>query len=595
MISRKTVGAVLAGLVFTMGAWAEPKVALTLKGSDGLANKEVKSLVDKLGEIGYEPAGINENIQDAYFEKYHEKNLDNLSFYTITDTTAMRPLLLENPKFGAFSPFNLLVYKTLKENITWYGKLEPQAILDIIGEKDPKRSAAYTAMHHKLDAFIGKELKPVHTKTVDYAKLAKKPMLEMVKTFKRPDDISDFMDEFEDAYEGAFEDANFIIAGFYDFKETYTDGKLPFDKYDAYWAYSLCHFVFSNAIFNHGDPQAGVFAPCSVYFYIEKGSNKLHMGMATVENWMTMTGVTDPKKLAMMKDIDENIIKVMKKLGFEEEGAVQAVTPAAKVTPVAKKPQMHSAIKHGAKYQIGKRLEKVPTYLVAGLSSKDAVNAALQKAGFQVLSSTELLPGETVLSITDPTLQKAGGFASVINLLVNTKSGEVRVQNPDYFARAYLGKKYQQDMLKLTLQALQNALGDLYASEETLKSGDIAGYHFMMGMPYFEDQITLAKGSTLADKLKEKKEVLYTLKLADGSLLVGQTVGKRTRKFLKKIGVTHNACILPYRVLITADEARMLDPKFYLALSLPHLSMGEFMKIATIPDSIKKDLAKVYK
>ncbi|NEW60366.1 hypothetical protein GSY74_03650 [Sulfurovum sp. bin170] len=39
----------------------------------------------------------------------------------------------------------------------------------------------------------------------------------------------------------------------------------------------------------------------------------------------------------------------------------------------------------------------------------------------------------------------------------------------------------------------------------------------------------------------------------------------------------------------------VLDPKYYLALSLPLLSMTEFMKIATAPDQIVKDIKRAYK
>jgi hypothetical protein len=47
--------------------------------------------------------------------------------------------------------------------------------------------------------------------------------------------------------------------------------------------------------------------------------------------------------------------------------------------------------------------------------------------------------------------------------------------------------------------------------------------------------------------------------------------------------------------MIQNGKATILDPKYYLALSLPNLSMGKFMKIATTPDSIEKEIKKSYR
>ncbi len=591
---KRMVRILLIASLLVVGMYANEKVSATFRGSDGLKNKEIKALIGKLGSIGYEAAGINENIQDAYFEKYHEKTLDYLSFYSVTNEKAMRELLLAYPRYGAFSPFNLLPYKKQNENKTWYGYLNPDAVMEVIGDTDPKRAEAYRKMHADLDALVEKEMKPQYTKKITYQTIAKKPMLEMVRTIDRSKNLEDVLDDFWDAHDEAFEDAEFIIAGFFDFKEAYTDAKLPFDKYDAFWINILCHFKFSNSVFNHGDPQAGVFAPCSVYFYIEKGSNKLHMGMATVENWATMAGVSDPVKIKSMLEIDKKIVKVFHKLGFVEEGKAKSVATEKKTATVQKAAAV-SAIKHGAKYIVGKVLKNTPAYLVAEADSVANVSDKLKSNGFEILATTQILEGESVLTVTNAALKKTHSFASVLNVLVNTTAHEVRTQNPDYLGRAYLGKVYKEGMFDETIQSLQAALGALYASEEMLKTEDIKGYHFMMGMPYVDDTIMLASGKNLPEKAQKSDKVSYVLALPNGATLVGHSLSKRTSKFLKKIGVTQNAALLPYTVLIKQDEAMMLDPKFYLALSLPQLSMGEFMKIATIPDAIKKELSKIYK
>ena len=168
MIFERIVRVVLAAALLIGMAHAAEKVSATFRGSDGLKNKEMKALVSKLESIGYEAAGINENIQDAYFEKYHEQTLDYLSFYSVTNEKAMRELLLAYPRYGAFSPFNLLPYKKQGEGKTWYGYLNPDAIMEVIGDTDPERAKAYRKMHADLDALVEKEMKPQYTKTITY-------------------------------------------------------------------------------------------------------------------------------------------------------------------------------------------------------------------------------------------------------------------------------------------------------------------------------------------------------------------------------------------------------------------------------------------
>ena len=47
--------------------------------------------------------------------------------------------------------------------------------------------------------------------------------------------------------------------------------------------------------------------------------------------------------------------------------------------------------------------------------------------------------------------------------------------------------------------------------------------------------------------------------------------------------------------MIIGKKAVILDPKYYLALSIPQLRMSEFMKIASAPGEIEKDVKRAYK
>jgi uncharacterized protein (DUF302 family) len=144
-------------------------------------------------------------------------------------------------------------------------------------------------------------------------------LTKLVKTFEKPDDMEEFIDDFVMAHDGQFTKHNFIIAGFIDLKFEYGDMDLDFDKYDAYWVSLLCHFQFSNSIFNRGKPEAGMFAPCSIYFYIPKGKNELHVGYSSVNNWISGLDFKDPKRIEYMRKIDAEVVQTFEELGFKRE------------------------------------------------------------------------------------------------------------------------------------------------------------------------------------------------------------------------------------------------------------------------------------
>jgi len=229
----------------------------------------------------------------------------------------------------------------------------------------------------------------------------------------------------------------------------------------------------------------------------------------------------------------------------------------------------------------------------------------LKKAGFTILGVTKVDKSGKYNSIifTNDTLKatanaKGRGFIATMKLLVDDENRKVRVTNPDYFARAYMQADYKAGMLDSITSSLKKEFGPFTGSSDKLSSDTLHKYHFMFGMPYYEDVIKLAKGTTaeLVTKAESnaKDNHIFTLKLSDDRYLVAVDIKKRTKKFVKKIGL-HNGAILPYTILIENGKAVAMSPKYYIALSYPLLSMTEFTTIATVPGAIKKELSKLFK
>lgn len=285
---------------------------------EGDKEKEYMSMVnEKIGTIGFVLSDPHERINDAYKTKYGGTNLDNLGFFSITKDADIGPLLLKEPSLGGFSPFNLHIYKKQSENKTYVGHVTPETMLDITGVKDAGVRAKFIATFPALDSMIEKEIGK-KVEIVEYSALPAKPMMTFELPIERGASLETAIADFQGKFEEKFEENQYIIAGYKDVKAAMTDANIAFDRYDAYWVYSLCHFKFSEGIFNQGRPEAGVFAPCSMYMYIEKGSNKIMVGMPRLATWIAVMGIKDQKMVDSIYALDKEITQIMTDLGAKE-------------------------------------------------------------------------------------------------------------------------------------------------------------------------------------------------------------------------------------------------------------------------------------
>ncbi len=118
------------------------------------------------------------------------------------------------------------------------------------------------------------------------------------------EDVEDELDGLETELEGSLETAGFIIAGFNQLGEDFTEA--GYDKYDFFDAYSICKLPVIFEV-HKTHPEAGALAPCTGYLYKEKGSSEVHLAYPSVYNWFSSLAIEDKASV----DILENAQKVM--------------------------------------------------------------------------------------------------------------------------------------------------------------------------------------------------------------------------------------------------------------------------------------------
>lgn len=635
----------------------------------GNIEEKYNDLVEnKLKKIGFTLVNPHKRVNYMYETKWGSTALDVLSFMPIVNDKSILPLLNIDPRIAGFSPFNLVIHKKKNENVTHVGHLVPEAMLDILGIQDTeirdKFTAPFTALDQTINQVLGED-----TSTLSYTKLPKNTMIQYAYTFERPEDLDDFIDEFQNTFSLAFMKKEYLIAGFHDFMETSDDAEEILNNYDLFWTYLLCHLEFSYNMFDNDNarPEAGLYAPCTMYMYVKKNTNTLILGMNRLHTWADTLAIKDPKKIKLIDALDHEIPSILESLGMKAipqgNPLLQKEIPFVKKdTNISHTPSTHTQIIQvgdhtidieipqapkviqveanknkptsslsGRSITFSKRVPpgytphsfdtqkvntketevstnvgevshgKIAAYLRGALIDLSTATKKLKNAGFEVLTSTPINKKEDLISVifTHPLLKtlankKNRGFIASLRLLVDTKEKTISITNPIYMAKGFLQDAFDEKISKEILDLLLSEFTGLHNAKDTLKYQLLTKYQFMKGMPYYQDMVEVASGNNLLEKVQNNTNVVFQQTLENGSTLIGIKLGKRTSKFIKRIG-RNNAAILPYPILIEDGKAKILDPKYYISFMYPLLTMSEFMTIATVPDAMIKDCEKIFK
>jgi len=615
-----------------------------------------------LKTIGFNLTNPHIRVNDQYETKYGSTILDVLSFLPVVNDKVILPLLNIDPRIAGFAPFNMLIYKKLDENVTHVGHLMPKTMLDILEIENKEVREKFTATFPALDKMIESEFNSTK-KLMPYAKLPETTMINFEYEFDAPEDLDEFIDDFQNRFELAFINKEYLIAGYHNFMEATENAEEILSGYDAFWTYSLCHLEFSYGMFDQegARPEAGLFAPCTMYIYIRKGTNKMVVGMFRLHNWSDTLDMKDERRLKLVEKLDKEIPEILTAFGMKATKNVntlleQSPVKSEKVAPATLKKVMQSRsvpkvgalpalppvpkvpeaiqlnhsnditdrsikfskrvppnyiphrldnikkVKSSANTRIGEVSQgRISAYLRAKFMDAKTVEEKLKAAGFDIVATVPVNKKGTLLSVvfTDESMLKIAskenrGFMASLRVLVDSKEKTISITNPIYMAKGFLQNDYNEKAAKKILDKLITQFSGLKNSKDLLKFQLLAKYQFMNGMPYYENMIEVASGDDLLERIKDNKKVVFTQTLENGSTLIGIKLGKRTRKFTKRIG-RNNAAMLPYPVLIENGKAKILDPKYYISYMYPMLKMSEFMTIATIPDAIVKDAQRVFR
>jgi len=276
----------------------------SVENSDGkITAKTIESSFKKAGFY----ISDNRDMNTPFKKQFGETDFKIYNLFTLYNIEQVQELSKKYSNFGLFAPMSMSIYTKKGENTINVSSLTAATMAKIMGiPADNKQLIA-------IENLVTKALKDAMPKGVfkSFKYKVSKTDKKLVSSYTMemdPEEWEDEKDEVQMTFEGELKPNGFVQAGFtdvnYDFKEN------KYNKFDFYDVYSICKLP---VIYNVAKtrPEAGAFAPCSLYMYKESGKNIMHMAYPNVYNWISSLSIDDKKAIDALEDAQKRMVDIL--------------------------------------------------------------------------------------------------------------------------------------------------------------------------------------------------------------------------------------------------------------------------------------------
>jgi uncharacterized protein (DUF302 family) len=301
---RRAIGAILlAGLSLQ----AQEVLVYTAPNPEGKVTAETieKAFVDTGFTISE-----NRDMNLPYTKQFNETPFSVYNLFTFYAKAEAISLAKTYPQIGLFAPISMSFWTKKGETTISASVLTAKTLATIL--EIPADSPEIKKIGEMTRKALELALPGGHYETLAY--IPGKPEGERVSAFSLEmgnDEWEDAKDEFQMEFEGMLATDGFVMAGFTDLN--YEMKEHGYEGYDFYDVYSICKLpVIYNAAKTR--PEAGAYAPCSLYMYKKKDEEMMHIAFPSVYNWMGSLAIEDKVAIDELKDAQMRMEKILKSL-----------------------------------------------------------------------------------------------------------------------------------------------------------------------------------------------------------------------------------------------------------------------------------------
>ena len=301
---KQILKGILLGSLLISGLIGADIEVFTSENSDGkITAKTIEEAFTKAGFF----VSANRDMNLPFKKQFKETTFDTYTLFTFYQKDQVLALAKKYENVGLFAPMSMSIYTKKGDKTISVSSLSAEAMQKIMNIPADEKLLI------DLRALVVKTLKIAMPngkfETLPYKIEATKKAL--VTNFSMEIDAKDWddeLDEFKMDFSGQLALNGFIIAGENNLGDEFEESN--YTGFDFYEVYSICKLpVIYTIAKNH--PEAGAFAPCSLYISKKKDEDKMNIAFPSVYNWMSSMALTDKKDLLELKDAQQRIEKIL--------------------------------------------------------------------------------------------------------------------------------------------------------------------------------------------------------------------------------------------------------------------------------------------
>jgi uncharacterized protein (DUF302 family) len=313
----------LSGLM-AVDAKTTPKSAVLSELKTEISTQDVQIFTSDNSDGKITPKTIEEAfVKEGFFISEHrdmnapfkatfkDTSFDVYNLFTVYRKDTVRNLAVEYPEIGLFTPMSMSIYTKKGDKSISVAFLSASANARMMSI--PEDNAEIVSLGKSVIAALHAAMPKGKLETVSYK--MKKPEGDLIAratlTLEEDADWEEVKDDFQMEFEGELAPAGFILAGFTDLGYDFEENNIT--AYHYYDTYSICMLkVIYEVAKEH--PEAGAFAPCSMYMYQKTDDNKVHMAFPTVHKWISATAIEDKPSLDVLMEAQKKFEDILAKL-----------------------------------------------------------------------------------------------------------------------------------------------------------------------------------------------------------------------------------------------------------------------------------------
>ncbi len=285
-------------LLLTFGIAANAAQDIRIYTADNQGGKiNAVTIEEAFAAAGFYITG-NNDMNRAFEAKFKTHTHDAYNLMTLHKRDIVGKLAKKYPSIVLFTPLSMSIYTQKGAKTISVSSVSTDGIAKITGI--PADDADLLAYGKAVADVLAKAMPNGKFETLNYK--ITKPEGELVNKFTMEMDVEaseleDELEGFQAELEGGLETVGFVMAGFNSLVAEFAEAGIT--SYDFFDAYSICKVpVIFEVSKTH--PEAGAFAPCTVFMYKKKGEKVVHMAYPSVYNWISSVDIEDKPSMDVL-------------------------------------------------------------------------------------------------------------------------------------------------------------------------------------------------------------------------------------------------------------------------------------------------------